>query len=137
MALLELGLGNDGVQAPEVAGVLDLSFIVLDEEVDRPVTYAAEQESVPAGMLQDRAEVAAAVGIAPAAGLGGLPDGLIATPKQGGAGEEARQQAEDVVWAQCVSAMRDAVEEQAGTQAVATHVAAVRLLQQRLSLDGT
>ena len=69
MALLELLLGGDGVEAPEVVGIPDLRPIVLDEEVDWPLGRSFEESTIPARVLQEGTEVAAGVGVAPAARL--------------------------------------------------------------------
>ena len=80
----------DGVQAPEVGGVVQLDLVIVDEEVDGLVRDAAEQDAVPAGVLEPGAEVAAAVGVAPAAGLGRLGDDLVAAAEEGCAAERGR-----------------------------------------------
>ena len=135
MALLQRLLGVEGGRAPEVGGVADLDVIVLDEDVDGRGGLAGDEETVPAGVLEVRAEVAATVRVAPGVVLRRLGDHLEADAEEGCAGEEAGEEAEDVIGAEGVGAGRDAVEEEAGAEAVAAEEVAVEAFRQVFGLD--
>ena len=82
--------------------------------------------------FQVRAEVAAAVGVAPAAGGGTFTYCGEAVAENGRTGHEAGEEAEDIVGTERVRALGDAVEEESGADAVAPEVVLVQLVGQRL-----
>ena len=128
--LLERRLDLDRAHPPVLRGVLDRDLLVVDQDVDRLVGRAVEHHAVPAGELQVGAEVAAAVGVAPAAGRGALADRLEAVAEDRRARHQAGEEAQHVVGAERVGALGDAVEEQPRADPVAAEVVLVHLLGQ-------
>ncbi len=122
-------------QAPEVAGIPQFGLAFVDEEIHRLGGDAAEEHAVEAGELEVRPEVAAAVGVAPAAGFRGLGDRDEARADDGGSpGEGPGQQAQHVLRSQGVGALGDAVVKQPRPEPVAADVVAAELFQRAVLL---
>ena len=114
VAILSLGspfssriscFGDGGVSAPQPAGVLDLDLAVVDQQIDRVLRPAFEEDDVVAGRLERVGEITAAVGVAPVAGEGRLAHGReTAGGVDAGEGEGPGADAEDVLGTQGVDA---------------------------------
>ena len=133
--LLELLLNGDRIGAPVLRGVFDAHRIVINENVDRLVRLTVDQDPVPTRELQVGAEIAAAVGVAPATRRGTLAHGLEAVAEDRRPRHEAGDQAEHVIRAQRIGALGNPIEEQAHADPVPAKEVAIHLLRQLLRSD--
>ncbi len=129
--------GRDGVLAPEVRGVPDFDPAVGDPQELGGGGHAGDEDGVEAGRLQLGAEIAAGVGIAPAAGQRRLAEGHIARAGRGlGAGQRPGGKAQDVLRSQRVNGFLLLLEEHPDAEAVAADEGAGQVVGQRLDTDG-
>ena len=99
--LLQILLDRKGSFAPEVGGVADFHFVVINENIDRVFGGALEDDSIVAGVLEFGADQPTHTGAGVAPRLRGFgSDVSFSSPRHEGAGEGPRGDDDLVVWSQ-------------------------------------
>ena len=114
-----------GDASPEVGGVPEFHRAVIDPQIDGRGRDAVEDDGVPARTLQLGAPEATRLGLAEPAGERRLGAHAVAAgSRDGGAGDDARRDDQDIVGAQRIGALGDVLEEIVRDEAAPAHVAA-------------
>ena len=126
-----------GRLAPQVRGVAQFGFALLDPEVDRLWGDAANDDAVEAGELEFRGPEAAGLAIADRAGERRLgDDGAATLPCDGCAGRPGEHEREGVLRPVRVGAGRGVLQEVVEAEGTATEVGPVALFGWLLDVEG-
>ena len=122
--------GGAGAEAPHLVGRLDLHVVIVDLQVDRLIGGAFDNDGIPAGLLDGRADHAAAVGvddlmILRVGGKGG--DGGAARQGNAGGGQRADGEHDLVLGRERIGSRSHLVVHDLVGQAHAADVAFIRV----------